>query len=264
MSVLLLLLGVCLIHLIRQYCDCFTPLVSWILFLVFSLVFTLVSYFAYFVIFCRLSVCSSAVLAFFILFSNWSQSCLCYFIFQVYPYRSFSFVAFDRAQTTPLPCLGCSSGYPSTLSSHVILIVLHSFILAGHVLCAILFVLSLTASSPFVPAPFLHVLFYFKLVWVLYVFFSFLFFSEFTLKCCSLLLIIPVLQRHPCPASANLPVALPDCPATSFRLFCLCSFRLVMHCCSLLLILIVLQLHRCPASASLLPCRFDSSASAVC
>ena len=53
LPVLLLLLGVCLVRLIHQYCDCFTPLASWILFLVFSLVLTLVSYFVYVVIFCR-------------------------------------------------------------------------------------------------------------------------------------------------------------------------------------------------------------------
>ena len=53
LPVLLLLLGVYLIHLIHQYCDCFTPPVSRILLLVFSLVLTLVSSFVYVVIFCR-------------------------------------------------------------------------------------------------------------------------------------------------------------------------------------------------------------------
>ena len=111
-----LLLGVHLVHLIRQYVYCFILPASRILFLVFSVVLTL---------------------------------------------RSFSFVAYDRAQTTLLPSLSSSSGYPSRLSNHVVLIVLHLFILAGHILCVILFILLYSACSQFVSAPFLHVLFYF-------------------------------------------------------------------------------------------------------
>jgi hypothetical protein len=47
---------------------------------------------------------------------------------------------------------------------------LHLFISAGNVWCAISFILLYSACSQFVPAPFLHVLFYFTLVSVLHVF----------------------------------------------------------------------------------------------
>ena len=105
-------------------------------------------------------------------------------------------------------------------------IVLHLFILAGRVLCAISFILLYSACSQFVPAPFLHVLFYFTLVSVLHVFVLFRVYSYRLFSFVD----YDLLQLHHCPASACLLVALPDCPAMSFQLFCLCSFPLVMYC----------------------------------
>ena len=152
LPVLLLLLGVCLVRLIHQYCDCFTPLASWILFLVFSLVLTLVSYFVYVVIFCR---------------------------------------------------------------------------------------------SQFVPAPSVHVLFYFQIGLSLARVFLF---SKFTLTYHSLLWLMIVLKLYHCPASDSLLVTLPHCPAMLFWLFYICSFWLVMYCvlfCYILPALSLFQHHSC-------------------
>ena len=183
---------------------------------------TLVSYLVYFVIFCLLSVFSSAVLAFF-LFSNWSQSCLCYFLFRIYPYRSFSFVAYDRFQPAPLSCPSQSFGCPSTLPNHVVLIVcICSFWLVMYCVLFRLVCHSLTALSLFQHHSCMFILFQTSLSLAYFLFF----FRVYSYRLFSLV--------DYDPASAKLPVTLPGCPATSFRLFCFCSFWLVLFCCCLL------------------------------
>ena len=220
---------------------------------------TLVSYLIYLVIFCLLSVCSSTILACFFS-SNWSQSCLCYFIFRLYLTGHSLLLLMIVIKLHRCPA---SASLPVTLQHcPTMLFWLFAFVHFGWscIVCYFVYFVILcllSVCSSIILACF--ILFQTGLSLA-----CFVLFSEFTLIGHSLWLVMIVLQLHHCAASANLPVALPDYPATLFWFFCLCSFQLDMYCCSLLLIMIVLQLHCCPASASLPPCRFNSSASAVC